>query len=56
VKGAQGGIISALGAIGVLIAVLLLVLRKGPFVALMILLMMALAVLVISVIQGFMRK
>ncbi len=54
-KGAAGGLFTALGATGVLVVVLLLVLRKGPFAVLTILLVLAVVVLILSVIQGFMK-
>ena len=54
-KGAAGGLLTGLGATGVLIVVMLMVLRKGPFAVLTILLAMSVVILVVSVIQGFLR-
>lgn len=53
---ARGGMFAALGGTAALVALLLLVARKGPLAALVLLLVMALAVFVISVIQVFVGR
>jgi len=53
---ARGGVLAAVGAIGTLIGVLLLVLRKGPFAAMVILLVLSAAVFVISVVQALLER
>jgi hypothetical protein len=54
--GVRGGVLAAVGAIGTLIGVLLLVLRKGPFAAMLIVLLMSAAVFVVSVVQALIQK
>jgi hypothetical protein len=55
-KRVLGGVLAALGAMGMLIGVLLMVLRKGPISALLILVLMAALVFVISVIQVLVER
>lgn len=55
-KRVLGGVLAALGATGMLIGVLLMVLRKGPLAALLILVLMAALVFVISVIQVLVER
>ncbi len=52
----RAGVTAGLGGIGLLIGVLLLVIRKGPMAALVVLLAMSVLVLVLSVVQAFVGR